>query len=246
MKTKEGSDVTSLANEPSPHFIEWGVPELDKLTGGIPIGRITEVVGAPGVGKSTLVSTIAANLSKTGKVLYCDSEQSLNKDRVASLGGNLKNIDYTALNELEKVAALVLQATHDYPVIIIDSIATLTPKSILDGDIGEQNIGLFSRQMAKWMKQLKPVVKTTGCVVICVNQWRQSPSMYQPTYVPGGTTYMHALDLRLDLTCTPSKDAILVDKIRVGHWVKVKILKSRISQPYLETRYKLMYGKKQD
>lgn len=222
-------------------FISSGIPEIDELVGGLPIARLTEVYGSEGIGKSYLMSKIAAAAtSSKKKVFYLDAEQSANKTRMASLGVKLELVDYSSVYELETASNEVLEAIPSHDLVIIDSIATLTPKNILDGELGEANIGLYSRYMAKWMKKLKPAVNDSNCAVVCVNQFRQSPNMFQPRYVPGGTAYMHALDLRLELSTT-AKDKVTKGTVRTGHWVNVKVTKSRLTAPHLETKFLLSY-----
>lgn len=222
-------------------FMSSGVTEIDELVGGLPKGRLTEIVGAEGIGKSYLMSKVAAAATQAGKtVFFLDSEQAANKERMESLGVKLELVDYSSVYELEAASNEVLEAIKTHDLIIIDSIATLKPKNILDGELGEANIGLYSRYMAKWVAKLKPAVAEANCVLLCVNQFRQSPNMYTPRYIPGGTAWGYALDLRLELS-TKSTDKIIKDKVRVGHWVSVKVTKSRLTKPFMATRFKLEY-----
>lgn len=222
-------------------FLGSGVKEIDELVGGLPRGRITEIVGAEGIGKSYLMSKVAATATQAGQtVFFLDSEQAANKDRMESLGVKLELVDYSSVYELEAASNEVLEAIKTHDLVIIDSIATLKPKNILDGELGEANIGLYSRYMAKWVSKLKPAVAESGCVLLCVNQFRQSPNMFTPRYIPGGTAWGYALDLRLELS-TKSADKVIKDKVRVGHFVSVKVTKSRLTKPYMTTRFRLDY-----
>lgn len=224
-----------------PTFLSTGILELDDLIGGLPIGRLTEVYGSEGIGKSYLMSKIAAAATQEGKkVFFLDAEQAANPARMEALGVNPKKVDYSTTYELEKASQEVLEAIKTHDLVIIDSIATLTPKNILDGELGEANIGLYSRHMAKWMKKLKPAINASDCAVVAVNQFRQSPNMYTPRYVPGGTAYMHSLDLRLELS-TKSTDKIKKGNERIGHWVNIRITKNRLGKPHQETRFRLEY-----
>lgn len=222
-------------------FLSSGIEEIDLLVGGLPRGRLTEIVGAEGIGKSYLMSKVAAAATQAGKtVFFLDSEQAANKERMEALGVKLELVDYSSVYELETASNEVLEAVKDHDLVIIDSIATLTPKNILDGELGEANIGLFSRHMAKLVKKLKPAVAEANCVLLCVNQFRQSPNMFTPRYIPGGTAWGYALDLRLELS-TKSADKVIKDKVRVGHFVSVKVTKSRLTKPYMTTRFRLDY-----
>ncbi len=232
-----------LSEVKSIEFLSTGIVEIDELLGGLGKGRLTEVCGSEGIGKSYLMSMITANATATGKkVFLLDAEQAANRDRMENLGVKLELVDYSSTYELETASNEIMEAVKTHDLVIIDSIATLKPKKIIDGELDEANIGLFSRQMAKFVAKLKPAAYESGCVVVCVNQFRKSPDMFAPRYVPGGTAYMHALDCRLELATTPSKDKILnKDKERIGHWVNVKITKNRLGKPHLTTRFKLMY-----
>jgi recombination protein RecA len=244
VSTKKPNDpyaIQTLSSVKPISFVPSGIPELDELIGGFPRARLTELVGAEGIGKSTIVSKCAVAMSKKGRVLYIDAEQALNPTRLEELGADLKKIDYTALYELEAVAELITTQLAHYDAIIVDSIAVLVPRAILEGDIGDSNIALYARQMAKFIKRLKPALGKSNCALVCVNQWRQSPDMFKPRYIPGGSSYGYALDLRLELTSTPSKDKILVGTERVGHTVHITVTKSRVSAPHISTKFKLFY-----
>lgn len=241
MVKQVNSGIQKLSDVGLIEFISSGIPELDSFAGGFPRARMTELVGPEGIGKSTVVSKCAIALSKSGKVLYIDAEQALNPQRLEQLGANLEKIDYTASYELESVADMVLEALPKYDAIIIDSIAVLVPKVLLEGNISDANIAVYSRQMAKFMKKLKPALGKSKCALIIVNQWRQSPDMFKPRYIPGGMAYNYALDFRIELATTPSKDKIVKEGERVGHWITAKVTKSKVCRPFQESRFKIMY-----
>lgn len=235
------SGITTLAKVGEIKYVSSGIEELDGFAGGFPRARITELVGSEGIGKSTIVSKCAIAMSKHGRVLYIDAEQALNPKRLEELGADLTKIDYTNDYELEAVAELVIASLSKYDAIIVDSIAVLVPRVILEGDISDANIAVYSRQMAKFIKKLKPALGKSNCALVCVNQWRQSPDMFKPRYIPGGTAYTYALDFRIELTTTPSKDKIEKDKERIGHYVHAKVTKTKVCKPHQETKFKLMY-----
>lgn len=235
------STVTALSDIGEIQFISSGIPELDTLAGGFPRARMTELVGSEGIGKSTVVSRCAIAMSETGKVLYIDAEQALNPKRLVELGADLTKIDYSNEYELEAVSELVIESLAKYDAIIIDSIAVLVPRVLNEGNISDANIAAYARQMAKFMKKLKPVLGNSNCALICVNQWRQSPDMFKPRYIPGGTAYNYALDFRIELTSTPSKDKIEKDKERIGHTVHAKVIKTKVCKPHQTAKFNLMY-----
>lgn len=232
--------IISLDDKADENFISTGVPEIDDLIGGIPRGRITEFWGQEATGKTHLASTILANVSKDSKVLYIDTEFALNKERVRALGAETSNISYIADSRLERVAELLINSVDKFDLIILDSLAYLTPTTVDSNEVGENSIGLFSRLIKHWIVKFRPRlgVSKTACVVI--NQYRKPLGMYVKAEPPGGTSYHHAVDVRLQLTSN-SSDKILKDGEQVGHFVNILVVKSKVSQPFTKSKYRLEY-----
>ena len=238
-KKTEEPTIANMSTMREEKFISFGIAELDELTGGIPIGRITELWGAETVGKTfTLGKIMAANTDK--KILMVDAEFALNKARIESFGANLDNIDFIQDARLERVAELVINSVGKYDLILIDSLAFLTPATVENAEVGENAIGLFARQIKHWVIKLRPRLGISDTAVVIVNQYRAPLGLYTKAEPPGGKAYHHAVDLRLYLQ-TNSGDKITTSGKQVGHWVRVEVRKSKVSPPFLTTKYKLTY-----
>ena len=243
MSKKEAVEVGigKLSDKPDEEFISTGYVELDSLIGGFARRRITEVWGKEGVGKSHLMAKCLAEVSKDHKVLYVDAEFALNKSRIEALGANPKNIDYVALAQLEKVAELLVREVNNYDLIILDSLAVLTPLTVETQEVGENAIGLFSRLIKHWVVKFRPRLAESHTAFVCVNQVRKGFGMFETDAPPGGKAWSHACDVRIQLS-TKSADKIKGEDGKwVGHAVTAKVMKSRLTQPLGEVKFKVMY-----
>ncbi len=239
VKTEE-PNITKLSEKNDEMFIESGIPELDELIGGIPRGRITELWGQEAVGKTYTVSRIMAHISKTHKVLYIDSEFALNKQRTADLGAVNENIDFLQDSRLERVTELLIASVGKYDLIILDSLAFLTPTSIDESDVGTNAIGLFARQIKHWVVKFRPRLGVSKTAFIAINQYRKPIGMYVKTEAPGGTAWHHSVDVRIFMT-TNSADKIMDGTTQIGHYVNLEVKKSKVSQPFQKSKYKVTY-----
>lgn len=237
---KVGYELKTLDEVGELEFVTSGIAEIDKLT-QLPRGRITEIHGMQGVGKSELVIACLTAMSHKAKVLYVDSENALNPGRMKAKGGNLKNITVTDAHIMEEVANLVVASVGKYDVIVIDSVASLVPKAEADGETGDQFVGLRARIMGQWMRKLVGPLGKTRTAVLFINQLRESMIMYgDPTFTPGGKALPYAASLRFKLSTTKA-DRVEKDGEIIGHWVQVEITKSRVCPPYQKTKFKLVY-----
>lgn len=234
-----GYSIKPLSEYGELQFITSGIEEIDTIT-KFPRGRITEIFGLQGVGKSELVQTCLTNMSKEGKVLYIDAENALNPTRLLAKGGVAKNIIVSDMCILEDVAKLTVDSINKYDVIVVDSIATLVTKSEAEGETGDQFVGLKARLMGQWMRKLIGPLGKSECAVVFINQLREGMSMYTPTFKPGGKALPYASSLSLHLTANKS-DRLMKDGVAVGHWVNVEFTKSRVCPPHQKTRFKLIY-----
>jgi len=238
-KKKESVEptITKLSDKKEDVFLSFGINELDELTGGIPIGRITELWGNEGVGKTyTLGRIMAANSNL--KILLIDAEFAINADRIKAAGGNLDNIDFLQDARLERVSELVLGAVGKYDLILLDSLSFLTPTTVDNAEVGENAIGLFSRLIKHFVIKLRPRLGVSKTAMVVVNQWRKPLGLYVKAEPSGGQAWLHAVDVRLKLSAN-SGDKITKGKEVVGMWSNVEVLKSKVSQPYLSTKFKI-------
>lgn len=241
MKKTSSSEpsIAKLSDMQEETFIPWGIEELDKLTGGIPRGRITELWGAEGVGKThTLGKIMAANTDK--KILVVDAEFALNRSRIESFGADVSTIDFIQDARLERVSELTLSSIGKYDIIMVDSLAFLTPLTVENAEVGENAIALFARLIKHWVIKLRPRLGVSKTALVIVNQYRTPVGMYAKATPPGGAAYNHAVDLRLYLTSN-SSDKVMSGGEQVGHWVNVEVRKSKVSQPFMKAKYKVKY-----
>ena len=234
-KTSEEPSIGKLSAKQDEEFIKTGITELDKLIGGIPRGRITELWGAEGIGKTNLTTQIMANLSKDHKILFVDTEFALNKDYVASKGVDMDKVDYIEDSQLERVCELLVKAVGNYDLIILDSLAYLTPLTIDTNQIGENTIGIFARLLKHWIVKFRPRLGTSRTALIAVNQYRAAIGLYVKPEPPGGKAWGHAVDVRLYLTSNKA------DKFDGGHYLNLEVKKSKVSLPYKTTKIKIIY-----
>jgi recombination protein RecA len=234
--------IKSMDSYPETKFITTGVPALDKICGGFPRSRITEIYGKKSVGKTTLVMLMLAAISKDHKVLFIDAENALNVSRLAELGAELKNIDFSTEYVLDDVGELILANMAKYDCIILDSIAGTIGRTEQTSDVGEYNVGTKGRVMNSLFSRRVPgPLAKTNCALILINQLRDSFNLYgEKTYTPGGKAIEYAASLRIELN-TLAADRIIENGQQVGHNVTAKITKSKISAPYQTARFKILY-----
>jgi recombination protein RecA len=240
---ENGFDITLLKDVKPLERITSGFAEVDELIGGgIPKGRVTEIYGMQGVGKTSLMAHCLSQMSQEGKVLYVDAENAMNPEQLKELGANQDNVVTTDTYILEDVADYVIESLNDYDIIVVDSVASLIPRAELDGEIGDANVGLKARQMGKFMRRLIGPLGKSECAVVFINQLRETMEMYgAKRSTPGGHALPYAASLRLELSTTKADRISKTGIGFVGHKVKVTVAKSRVCPPHHSTYFKLMY-----
>lgn len=243
MAKKDEPLIKSMASYPAVEFITTGVANLDKITnGGFPRGRITEVYGKKSVGKTTLVMMMLAAISKDHKVLFIDAENAINPARMAELGADLKNIQYSTEYVLDEVGELILANVAKYDAIILDSVAGTIGRTEETSTVGDHNVGTKGKVMnSLFSRRIPGPLAKTKCALILINQLRDSFSMYgDKTYTPGGKAIEYSASLRIELN-TLAADRITEGSKQIGHHVTAKIVKSKVSAPYQTARFKITY-----
>lgn len=247
MVAKAGDDIVSqtLDQLPDIEFISSGVKEIDETIGGFARGRITEIWGQPGVGKSYLLAKTMAAMPEGQKTLYIDAEYSLVKDRLAQLGVNMKQITYVQDGRLERVADMIVDKVGTFDLIILDSLPKLIPEAVATSDTGANAIGLFARQVKHFEAKLKPRLATSKTVFVVINQARAGMGLMQPSKPQGGFAWEHAIDIRLKLY-KPQKSKIEQQrngvKHQLGHRACLEVQKTRLTQPGLIAHFDVMYS----
>lgn len=230
-KTATKSRIIKLSDVPEIKFLSLGVEALDTIC-GFPVGMLTCVHGPGHCGKTDLALRAAVAASKQGlKVLYCDVENRLNPKRIDALGGDRKLIDFSDEYIQEEVAEMVIDAVDKYDLIIVDSIAQLLPRVERDGDMNDANIGVKAKLNWKWIRILQGKLAKTNCALVLISQLRQSPSMFNPTYIAGGDSLTYCSSLILRLSSNNSTDNLKSkDGELLGRKVTVTITKSNLGE----------------
>lgn len=234
--------IKSMDKYPPVSFITSGVKAIDEVCGGIPLGRITEIYGKKSVGKTTLVMMMLSAISKDHKVLFIDSENALNVARLIELGADVSHIDFSTTSVLEEIGELILANVNQYQVIILDSVAGTITNTEASSAVGDHNVGVKGKVMNSiFSRRLPETLAKTKTALVLINQLRDSFSMYgDKTYTPGGRAIEYAASLRLELN-TLATDRISEGGRQVGHFVTVKVTKSKVSAPYKTARFKIVY-----